>query len=184
MEVGAEPVVKTCDVIETDVICVPPITTTPLDGLRSLFSRKARGDAAGCGTAGCDGACGAARCGVTRAGWFGRLTRGGGAGVKCVESLGTREYECGTRRTYDWRAVRVDACGRPIVEAGEQKPAAEQPEADGDADGPGPGENPPPAPTPDDGDGPAEEVPSADSDDAGRSPVPPKAGVAGQAIDR
>lgn len=196
VEVGTEPVEKTCNVIEQDVICVPPITTTPLDGLKSLFSRKARrAAAAGCGTAGCDGTgrCGSARCGVKKAGWFSRLTRGGCSGIKCVESVGTREYECGERCTYEWSAVRVDACGRPIVEKADEQPEAG---ADGEADSErtGPGEAPPPAPTPDFGtdadadapanaaDAPAEEVPGADADDAGESPVPPKDGVAGQAI--
>ena len=188
VEVGTEPVERPCFVVEEDVICVPPITSSPLDGLRDLLSGKRRRGAggAGCGAAGCDGAgacgaCGACRARARRAGWLSRLTRGGCSGIRCVESLTTEDREDGVRCTYEWTAVRVDACGRPVRDPADEPEAAE-PDS-------GPGEVPPPAPAPDYGDGgdpagdePAERVPGADDDDAGVSPVPPKTGVAGQAV--
>ena len=174
MEVGTEPVGKVCDVVETDVICVPPITTTPLDGLRSLFSRgsspRPRPGAGRRAAAGNAAAC-------SGPGWFGRLTRGGGGGVRRVESLTSREYECGTRCVYEWSAVRVDARGRPIRERDEDP--ADDAEAQPDAEQPGPGEAPPPAPAP----APAPDF-GGGTGEAAASPVPPKTGVAGQAVDR
>ena len=161
VEVGAEPVRKACAVVETDVICVPPITTSPLDGLRDLLTGR-RGDDPGRRSDGC-GANGGGRP-PRAAGWFARLTRGGGGGIRCVRSLGSRDDGGGTRRTYDWSAVRVDACGRPLVPA-DEAPADENPAAPG-------GDAPPPAPAPR-FDDPAEPA------DPG---VEPKEGVAGDSV--
>ena len=132
LEVDSEPVERSCALIDTDVICVPPITTSPLAALcDTLCGRKdgGRKSARGCGARGCavdacDGGagCGARRGGmygrVRKAGWLARLTnhgRGCGGGIRCVNSLDEHEYESGRRCVYEWSAVPVDACGRPLI---------------------------------------------------------------------
>ena len=173
LKADAEPVEKSCALVERGAICIPPITTSPFDCLRDLFRRR-RGSANGCGAAGCDAAgCNGAACGrgVRRAGWLSRLTHGGGGGIRCVAELGSHDYECGTRCVYEWSAVRVDPCGRPLVAPTD------------DADDPGElGEDevpPPPAPLPAFEQDPAEEELPAD----GQAPaVGPKEGVAGDSV--
>ena len=119
--VGTEPGGRARAAVEREVVCVPPILTSPLDGLRGLFGRKDENGG------GCD-----APTSPRRAGWLSRLTGGGGGGVRSVRRLGSRPADGPPRATYDWTAVRVDACGRATL------PAAEEPD----------GDDAPPAPAP------------------------------------
>ena len=157
VQVDSEPVEKECALIETDVICVPPITTSPFDCLRDLLSGKSRSRCGGCGANGCDvaGCDGGARCGRSGGGWLSKLANSGCGGIRCVNTLDMHEYECGRRCTYEWSAVPAGGCGPQSparIDAGPRQVL------------------PPPAPAP-------SVEGSADSDDAER-------GAAKQAIDR
>ncbi|NNJ24855.1 hypothetical protein [Alienimonas chondri] len=136
VKVGHEPIERDCAVIETDVICIPPITTSPLCCLKNLLcgkkdcGTKNRGCGVdGCTTAGCDGAaCGARGCVPKKpSGWFAKLTNHGcgcGGGLRCVNTLDVHEYECGTRCVCEWSAVPVGGCGQaPCESAVGQVPA-------------------------------------------------------------
>ena len=154
VSVDSEPVEKECNLIETEVICVPPICSSPFDCLRDLVRGKKRAcrgcGAEGCVDAGCDGGCSAARgCAPRKSDcWLSRLTNGGCSGPRCVNVLDVHEYECGRQCTYEWTAVPANGCGRGgacTTACGTTAPA--YPAAAYPA--PGPREElPPPAPAP------------------------------------
>ena len=189
LKIDSEPIERECNLIEPEVICIPPIGSSPFDCLRDLLGGgSGRGGAThgggnrggcgadGCTAAGCDGGANCGRGGhqsaVRKTGWFSRLTGAGCGKIRCVNSLGRHEYESGRRCTYEWDAVPVDACGRPLVDCGRD-------DAEDRVSAPGPREEvPPPAPAP----------PTLEFDSANGGDDPPAAptqqGVAQQAIER
>ncbi len=173
------------------MICIPPITTSPFAALcDTLCGRSRRGCGVnGCTAAGCDGSChgGGGYQGrrPRTGGWLAKLTnhgRGCGGAIRCVKSLGSRDDECGTRCTYEWSAVPVDACGRRLIARGTARADADEKAADGPRQ-----QTPPPAPAPEM----APEPPTLRFDDpetapADAVPAPPalnEQGVAEQALD-
>ena len=185
LKIDSEPIERECNLIEPEVICIPPIGSSPFDCLRDLLgggSNRGELNHGECGADGCTAADGdgGAHCGgrgghrgaVRKTGWFSKLTGVGCGKIRCVNSLGSHDYESGRRCTYEWDAVPVDACGRPLVDC-DPGDAKDRPSA------PGPKEEaPPPAPAP----------PTLEFDSANGGDDPPAAptqqGVAQQAIER
>ncbi|MEM9702993.1 MAG: hypothetical protein AAF907_11185, partial [Planctomycetota bacterium] len=120
LKVETKPVEKSCAIIETEAVCIPPILTspfgcgTPFGRLKTLLTGR-RGTACtadGCAADGCEGRSGPGR---RKPGWFADLTNhgcGSCGSTRCVNRLGSHEYECGTRCVYEWSAVAIGDCGR------------------------------------------------------------------------
>ena len=140
-----EPVEKDCALIESEAICIPPITTSPFD----CFRKKRCG---GCGLLGCkggctgcdartsipmhtcDASCDAGCCKSSgRGGLFGCLN--GCGKIRCVKKLGSDSYECGEKCVTKWEAVRVDCCGHELSDgesAEEEAAERELPDLEGE----------------------------------------------------
>lgn len=145
----SEPVEKDCALIETEAICIPPITSSPFDCFRKkkacggcgLFGCKGgcRCDGGDCDvtpaclSGSCDAGCDGSACGRGRGGLFSCL-RGNSCGkIRCVKRLGSDSYECGERCVTTWEAVAIDCCGHELPDAEDLEDADAAEESDEDS---------------------------------------------------